>query len=413
MKNLVMGAAKSYGWEVLEPFVLSCKMNCPSAELVLIVDDISDFTRDRLTRHGVTLIDIPADYKDILVVNSRFKLYADFLEQFGANYSQVFLADTRDVIFQADVFAKFGGLTNWLGYATESDDIGGTKTDNDTNYNWLVNCFGQKIADSLCDKKIICAGTIIGTVAEMEIFCRIMWYMVKHHLEDNFDQAIMNYLVWNGRLPIENLIELDNDGGEVFTMELAKNFFVRDKKILRGNGTIPAVVHQYDRHEHTMWLVDKVYHAKNFQVDNRFNDTRSIIEQATSLIHAGNVDEAAEFFIGELFITEDFSEYISPLLRLWEIALRQRLTKESGDIELAVQCVLKITDPIPFKHLAKIISIIKLAREGNHRVDEEFADLLTEALTKAAQQAFAANENERYQFCVNLLKNLGVNYSAR
>ena len=52
MKNLIMGAAKGYDWNTLEPFVLSWKKNCPSADLILFVDDISDFTRDKLVLGG-------------------------------------------------------------------------------------------------------------------------------------------------------------------------------------------------------------------------------------------------------------------------------------------------------------------------------------------------------------------------
>ena len=52
MKNLILGAAKGYGWDILEPFVTSCKMNCPDAEIVLFVDEISDFSRDKLKRGG-------------------------------------------------------------------------------------------------------------------------------------------------------------------------------------------------------------------------------------------------------------------------------------------------------------------------------------------------------------------------
>lgn len=51
-KNLVMGVAKGYDWNALEPFVISFKRHCPNAELVLFVDDISDFTRDRLISCG-------------------------------------------------------------------------------------------------------------------------------------------------------------------------------------------------------------------------------------------------------------------------------------------------------------------------------------------------------------------------
>ena len=51
-KNLVMGVAKGYSWYDLEPFVTSCKKNCPTAQLVMFVDDISDFTRARLMQWG-------------------------------------------------------------------------------------------------------------------------------------------------------------------------------------------------------------------------------------------------------------------------------------------------------------------------------------------------------------------------
>ena len=54
-KNLIMGAATHYDWNILEPFVTSFIKNCPSAELVLFVDDISDFTREQLIRGGYVL----------------------------------------------------------------------------------------------------------------------------------------------------------------------------------------------------------------------------------------------------------------------------------------------------------------------------------------------------------------------
>ena len=51
-KNLVMGVAKGYDWNTLVPFVTSFKRNCPSADIVLFVDDISEFTRNMLIRKG-------------------------------------------------------------------------------------------------------------------------------------------------------------------------------------------------------------------------------------------------------------------------------------------------------------------------------------------------------------------------
>ncbi|MBR0060921.1 MAG: hypothetical protein IJP68_05520, partial [Selenomonadaceae bacterium] len=134
MRNLVMGVAKGYGWDMLEPFVTSFAKNCQSAELVLFVDDISAFNRDRLIQAGVLLKTFPDDLKSGIPSNTRWKIFSDFLETHGDAYEQIFITDTRDVIFQNDIFATFGGLKSYLGYATEEDDIGGSKTGEKVNY---------------------------------------------------------------------------------------------------------------------------------------------------------------------------------------------------------------------------------------------------------------------------------------
>ena len=183
--------------------------------------------------------------------NTRWKIFADFLDAHD-DCEQVFITDTRDVIFQADVFAKFGGLKNFLGYVTEVDDIAGSKTGNATNFNWIADCFDKVTAQSLAGQKVICSGTVIGSIDAMKIFCRELWKILEHKPEDIFDQAVMNYLVYNKLLPIENLIESDVYGGEIFTSFLfhaQHPIKIRGDKILRGDGEVPAVVHQYDRHE--------------------------------------------------------------------------------------------------------------------------------------------------------------------
>lgn len=277
MKNLVLGVAKGYGRDMLEPFVASFAKNCRSAELVLFVDDISEFTRDRLQRcERVRVVDVPAQYKDILIIHARWKMCADFLEQYGANYGQAFITDTRDVIFQGDIFETFKNFQGYLGYTTEAD--------------------------------------VIGAVNEMKIFCRTMWEALKCETIWGHEQAIMNYLVHKNLLPIENLIEIDIDG-EIFTMGLTDDFSVSGEKILRG-GRVPAAVHQYNRHESLIGLIDEIYHDKNFQADVRFNDMRSVAEQATCLLFANKIVDAAKFFMKKFLVTADFNGCDKALIRL-------------------------------------------------------------------------------------------------
>ena len=52
MKNLVMGVATNYDWYAIEPFVTSLNRYCKNADLVLFVDNISEFTRATLQKGG-------------------------------------------------------------------------------------------------------------------------------------------------------------------------------------------------------------------------------------------------------------------------------------------------------------------------------------------------------------------------
>ena len=399
MRNLIMGVAKGYGWDILEPFVTSAVKNCPSAEIVLFVDDISAFTREKLQScERVICVDIPAYYKNVLIIHSRWKICADFLEQFGANYAQVFISDTRDVIFQGDIFRSFENYPNYFGYATEKLHIGEDKI---YNYVWLESCFGRATANKLSDKKIICCGTAIGTVNEMKIFCRAMWNSLKAETIWGHEQAIMNYLVYEKLLPIENLIEIDVDG-EIFTMAFADNFSILGDKILRG-GKISAVVHQYNRYNDTLNFVDDVYHDKNFSVDYRFADMRSVIEQATCLLFAKRIGDAAKLFMKKFLVTEDFSDCVGALLRLWETVMRNLLSPASELIEISAQSALKSVRNFSASNRREICTLLNRARECRHPIDPELKNYIVARLLEIAGEKFISGEREQYLSCLELI----------
>lgn len=401
MKNLVMGVAKGYSRDMLEPFVASFAKNCRSAELILFVDDISEFTRERLIAAGVLLKPFPDEMKRGIPNNTRWKIFSDYLETHGDAYEQIFITDTRDVVFQSDVFAAFGGLKNYLGLTTEADDIGGSKTGDKINYDWLVECFGEEAADKLRDRKIICCGTVIGTTAEMKVFCRELWKILEYKTTNIFDQAVTNYLAYNNLLPIENLLEIDVDG-EIFTMGLTDDFSVRGEKILRG-GRVPAIVHQYNRHNDLINFVDEIYHDKNFQADLRFNDMRSVAEQATCLLFANKIGDAAKFFMKKFLVTEDFSGCAKALIRLWEIAMRNPLSPASELLELSAQSALKSVEDFSNSDWNEICILLNRAAECHHPVDPEFKNYVTAKLLKLAEEKFPAGERKQYLSCIELI----------
>ena len=392
MKNLVLGVAKGYGWYDLEPFVNSFVKNCSRAELVLFVDDISDFTRDKIIRAGVTVKNFP--YKiDGIPNNTRWKIFRDFLDAHGDEYEQIFITDTRDVIFQFDVFEQFDGLSNWLGCVTEVDNIRGAGIKLNINYCWLIDGFGKAEADKLVDKKTICCGTVIGSAAEMKIFCRELWKILEHKTTDIFDQATMNYLAYNGLLPIENLFEINVHDGAIFTYGIILDGNYRDGLILRGDGGVPAVVHQYDRNEELIWLVNDIYCDKNFSFDARFTDTRSLLEQCCCLLLINKIDEVAAVLSNAVFNTAKLDKSAAKeLFKIWKFVCSRPLTRSSEIIELAVQNALYSVgfDELSDEQLEDVQKILVHATKYNHAVDNKFkfafANLLIEFVNDALEK---------------------------
>ena len=406
MRNLVLGAAKGYGWDILEPFVTSCKMNCPDAQIVLFVGDNSDFTRDKLIRAGVRLEKFSTDIKGLLV-NTRFKVILDFLDACGDEFANVFVTDTRDVIFQGDIFAAFDGCKNWLGLATEDDDIRGSKSGDGINYVWLEGCFGKAEADKLTDKKIICAGTIIGSIDAMKTFCRELWNMLEPKAAtDAFDQAVTNWLVYNGRIPVENIFELGVEHGEIFTNALLKDNKIRGDKILRGDGGVPEVVHQYDRHENLIRLVDELYRDKNISFDERFTDTRSLLEQIVCLLYADKISEATRRFVKTFLSAESLGAYVNLLMEIWQLALHKDFSPTVEMLEVAAQNSLlsapKFSD-YQFKEIHKLF--VRTAKSG-HTCDAEFKNHFASRLRNAAEYHFNAGNVEAASTCKRLLDEL-------
>lgn len=153
-----MGTGKGYSWYNLEPFVRSFLKNVPNADLVLFVDEISDFTRHCFKTFGegrVKIEPFPEYAKNCRPNNIRWKIFRDYAKIHGAKYKQIFTSDTRDVIFQGDIFGEFAQYESYWAYATESDTIKGEKTEMAFNYQWLTETFGKDEADKLADKEII------------------------------------------------------------------------------------------------------------------------------------------------------------------------------------------------------------------------------------------------------------------
>lgn len=329
----------------------------------------------------------------------------DYIETHGGDYEQVLTADTRDVIFQGDVFESFKGRSNYLGYSTETLPIGKERK---CNYPWLVGRFGKEEADKIADKKIICCGTVIGTVEAMKIFCRMMWDALKDYTVWGYEQAAMNYFVWNNLLPIENVIELDVHSGEILTNGTVKNGKILGDKILRGDGGVPSVIHQYDWHKEQVQLADRLYRDKNFQADVRFNDARSILEQMNQLFYLGKTNDAARLCINALPDNANFYGNADRLLTLWQTVLQKPLTPAVGYLELRIQDALQSIKNFSARHLEQICSLLVHADKNNRGVLPQFKFLISQVIINLIERTVEANAAEHCFHFMKLIETLNM-----
>ena len=416
MKNLVMGLAKGYNWYILEPFVRSFIKNVPNADLVLFTDRFSPFTRDRFKKIGggrIKLEPVPDYAQNARPNNIRWKIFAEYVKKHGAKYKQILTSDTRDVIFQSDVFKEFENQSNYLGYTTEGDNIKGEKCGNNSNYQWITESFGKAEADKLADKEIICDGTVIGTAKEMGIFFeKMVEYMPS--FDKGHDQTVMQYLYYNNLLPFENIIKMDGNSGEIFTAavyHLLNKPKIKDNVILRGDGGIPAVVHQHDRHPLLEALQDNLYREKKFNPDGRFLDVKSAFDQTILLIHANKLNVALVFFLSYVFGKTNFEKQGETLLKAWRkiLMVNAPLTPDVELLEISLQRALipAFLKTMKLDDLYNLYALIKQAQKTNRTVSSLIKEFAYQYFLGYAKNFVQINDFKNAETCLNYMLELG------
>ena len=359
------------------------------------------------------------DSETNLPVNERWKNFLNYLEVHGEEYNQVLIADTRDLIFQGDVFASFADEGEYLGYTVEADTIGGNKSGDRTNHYWITNCFGKEEADKLADKEIICEGTIIGTIDSVKMYIKKMLEFMPSEQFHGVDQAVEQYIIYNNLLPIKNLIKIDCHSGAILTEQLfhqLNGIKVGEDKILRGDGKIPAIAHQYDRFSELVELVDKIYRDKNFEGNFKFTDAKSSFEQMLSLISAEKFDDALKFAVNlsdnpdfneKNFVHCDFRGYFEYLLDFWATIVNkaQQQTTALEMLEVAIQKIFvaiftNVLKSTPIYLLNYLADLTLKAVEQRRTVSENFKTFIVQNLCEVAEKNFQA---QNFELCLRIL----------
>ncbi|MBR6012187.1 MAG: hypothetical protein IK062_00215 [Selenomonadaceae bacterium] len=419
-KNLVIGSGRGYSWYILEPFIRSFTQNVSNADLVLFADDISDFTRYMLEEigknfHGgvMKIFPFPDELKTRHPANARWKMFADYIGEHHEEYEQILISDTRDVIFQDDVFKCFENEKKYVGYAEDFGDVGG-KVFGGIHY-WIKDTFNEEEASKMDEKICVCPGTVIGSSNEIKILVqKMIEYMPRNVDFYGEDQAVYVYIVHNHLVPVENEIFIDCWKGAILSTEWfhSLNPIKFDgKNILRGDGGIPALVHQYDKHPETAQFVSENYHDKRYRLNEKFTDIKSMCDQLPHLIISKNLNESLKLFVNYLLGKTDFVGCGTLFADYWQILLLQNSSELQSEIlEVAFQRVIisAFKDGIYVNQARCIMRCLELCKKNNRVLTTDFEEWLKSRIIKMVKFHLENKNSFRYEMCINLMSRAGL-----
>ena len=265
-KNLILGLVFDYPWSTLRNYFISLiKAGYQNCDIVMFVKGMSEETINKIKSCGVIIKNIPEDYdfnSEIPINSFRWKVYSDFLKNNTDKYDKVFTTDIRDSIFQKDIF-QFYNKKSFLGVFLEDGDL----TEN-LNSQWMKMLCSEEIYKTISNKRIICAGSLIGSIDKFIEYCDAFYEMALEKKQNGIDQAILNYIIYYKKLFEDSLIIEDNHG-PLMTLGISKQEEIKmdkDDNIVNFNGEIAAVIHQYDKTEERTNKISNKYND-NFDID--------------------------------------------------------------------------------------------------------------------------------------------------
>jgi hypothetical protein len=246
-RNLILGIGRNYTIADLRPFVRSAR-KFHDCRVLLVVNNDAELGK-ALEAEGVDYL-LDNGSQGLGQPHMNFARVADYvavLQALTGQIDRVFLADTRDVVFQGDVFqalpdAPMIFFEEAQGFALE--DAG-------WNGNAIRRTFGEDIFERIKHYGVICSGTVLGQHGVALMYC---WEKLllgqtvgrRHHMRSGVDQATTNVVARLGLVP--SAIVMPYDGVVATLSGRNTNFItVKDQRLVTANGTAPAAIHQYDR----------------------------------------------------------------------------------------------------------------------------------------------------------------------
>lgn len=178
-------------------------------------------------------------------------------EQYINKVDYVLLTDTRDVVFQDDPFQHFN--KKGLDLSVETKKIEDCSL---FNAKWMKNIYGEEAYNLTKDNMILCAGVTGGGTKYALQLCELM---INEHkrLGDTFvDQCYLNLCYAKNKLPKHRLHYTGEKTVATIGHSFGSTTLNEHGFIVGPNNEIPAIVHQYDRHNSITKQITERIHIK-------------------------------------------------------------------------------------------------------------------------------------------------------
>lgn len=162
---------------------------------------------------------------------------------------KILLSDIRDVVFQA---SPLEGEIKGLYVGMENPSI--KLKDERYNAEWIQDAYGAEVLEQMQAAQISCSGVTYGDRAAMlsyintmiEEFMQIPYSVMSNRI---YDQAMHNKLLYDNRINQVNLCQPFQSAIVTLGLYPEEQILMRDGKIVNRDGSVIAIVHQYDRFE--------------------------------------------------------------------------------------------------------------------------------------------------------------------
>ncbi len=286
--NLIIGIANNYTFNDIKPFIISLRETGYNEDLVLFAETTDPTVKKNAHKYNITCIEYSAKYpflftvknndpilppkstKDFHLFSYRHIIYYQYLINNTQNYSHIMITDVRDVIFQANPF-------NWISDSNLHCFLEATgekiKDDHAHNASWVKNALGEKTLTLIGNNPISCAGIVIGETTAIKDYITKMTNIIitNPNASGPTDQGLHNYLVHTDKLI--NMMLHKNNESPVLTIGRMPHGIIplsHDKRFLNKDKSIPAILHQYDRHPDIDQRILKKYHSLPYRLKQLF-----------------------------------------------------------------------------------------------------------------------------------------------